>query len=320
MTNTVERLEEKETPKPRFTGLFLPAEILELKKTLKLSYFELLLLSWVDAYYNEKYGGCFASNKHLSEKMGTEENTIAKGLTRLRKLKLIEDISFDGRRRVIRALIGKTVDKTQSIQVGVGQPSNPTLDNRPSDVPPLPYSYSKVDINTSSVDNKKSSTKKEKEISNEAKELAQLLKDRIKIHYPGLKEPNLDSWSKDMDKLLRVDKRPASDVRWVILWACSDSFWQTNILSAKKLRIKFDELFLKSQNNAGKKIPPKEKIYEENIPEQNMSERRQMQSIYALQIIAEGIQKEEEYYKNMYKECPLEEKIEIDKLLKSLIK
>ena len=314
-------MSDKETPRPRFTGLFLPAEILEVKKSMKLSYFELLLLSWVDAYYNEKEGGCFATNEHLSEQMGTEENTVAKGLTRLRKLKLIEDVSFDGRKRVIRALVGKTVDKIQAIQSRVGQPSNAKLDSHPSDVPPLPYSYSKDDINTSSVDNsKKSSTQKEKEISKEAKELAQLLKDRIKSHYPAFKEPNLDSWSKDMDKLLRIDKKAVSDARYVIIWACSDRFWQPHILSAKKLREKFDQLFLQSQNNAGKKIPPKEKIYKENIPEQNVSERRHMQSFYALQIIAEGIKNGEEYYKNMYKECPLEEKIEIDKLLKSLIK
>ena len=39
----------------------------------------------------------------------------------------------------------------------------------------------------------------------------------------------------------------------------------------RELRIKFDELFLKSQNNSGKKIAPKEKLYEENIPEQYRS-------------------------------------------------
>ena len=132
--------QDKDIPTPRFIGIFTPAEILEAKKALKLSYFEMFLLSWIDAYYSKKYGGCFASNKHLSEKMDTEENTIAKGLTRLRKLKLVEDVSFDGRRRVIRALIGRTVDQAQSIQGSIGQPSNPPLDNRPSQVPPLPYS------------------------------------------------------------------------------------------------------------------------------------------------------------------------------------
>jgi len=107
--------------------------------------------------------------------------------------------------------------------------------------------------NTSLVDNpKKSSTKKEKDISKEAKELAQLLRDRIAIHSPGFKEPNLDLWAKDMDKLLRLDKRTPETIRRIILWACADVFWQGNILSPKSLRSKFDQLNLKEKTSLKK--------------------------------------------------------------------
>jgi hypothetical protein len=64
---------------------------------------------------------------------------------------LIEDVSFDGRKRVIRSLINRYVDKAQS-KAGldknpsrVGQKSNPGLDENPSGVPPLLIYDSKED-------------------------------------------------------------------------------------------------------------------------------------------------------------------------------
>lgn len=89
-------------PVPRFTGIFIPVEILELKN---LSYLEKFLLSWIDALYCKKHGGCFVSNKHLANKLDVKENTVSKALTHFRKLKLIEDVSFDGRTRVITTKI-----------------------------------------------------------------------------------------------------------------------------------------------------------------------------------------------------------------------
>lgn len=99
-------------PRTRFTGIFIPAEILECQE---LTLFEMLLLSWIDALYCAEHGGCFASNEYLAKKMkGAKVNTVVKALIRLRKLGLIIDVSFNGRRRVIRACIGKAVDQHQS--------------------------------------------------------------------------------------------------------------------------------------------------------------------------------------------------------------
>jgi hypothetical protein len=109
-------------PTPRFTGIFIPVEILELPG---LTLFEMLLLSWIDALFCPQHGGCYASNEYLAQKMkDAKENTVAKAITNLRSLGLIEDISFNGRKRVIRALIGKEVEKAQS---KAGLDLNPTL-------------------------------------------------------------------------------------------------------------------------------------------------------------------------------------------------
>jgi hypothetical protein len=62
---------------------------------------------------------------------------------------------------------------------------------------------------------------------------------------PKAKKPNLQTWSKNIDLMLRVDKRTAEDIEKVIRWCQSDTFWQSNILSTKKLREKFDQLFIK---------------------------------------------------------------------------
>lgn len=97
-------------PKPRFTGIFIPVEILLHQD---LSPLDQILLSWIDALYDEEKGGCYASNAYLSEKLKVKENTIAKAKTHLRKLKLLEDVEFNGRRQVVRAMIGHFVDKRQ---------------------------------------------------------------------------------------------------------------------------------------------------------------------------------------------------------------
>ncbi|MCK5236172.1 MAG: hypothetical protein KAR06_04220 [Deltaproteobacteria bacterium] len=65
------------------------------------------------------------------------------------------------------------------------------------------------------------------------------------------KKPNLQVWSKDMDLILRVDKRLSSTVRSVIQWCQSDKFWQNNILSVSKLRKQFDQLHMKMKQEKG---------------------------------------------------------------------
>lgn len=130
-------------PSPRFTGIFIPAEILELES---LTLFEMMLLSWIDALYCPEHGGCYASNEYLGQKIrGAKENTVAKAITNLRSMGLIEDVSFDGRQRIIRALINRRIEQTQSKSgldknpTRVGQKSNPDMDIHPSS----PYIYSK---------------------------------------------------------------------------------------------------------------------------------------------------------------------------------
>lgn len=70
-----------------------------------------------------------------------------------------------------------------------------------------------------------------------------------------LRKSNMQTWADDMRKLVEisgVDKRLAKEV---MDWVTQDSFWKTNILSAKKLRDKFPELAIKMKAEQDKAKP-----------------------------------------------------------------
>lgn len=59
-------------------------------------------------------------------------------------------------------------------------------------------------------------------------------------------------WAEEIDRMMRIDKRTFEEVKIVIRYAQTDPFWKTNILSAKKLREKFDTLWMQSQRGGTK--------------------------------------------------------------------
>ncbi len=106
-------------PNPRFTGLFLPAEILEMDD---LTHTDVMLLSWIDALYSEEHQGCYASNAWFAHKLKIKENTVKVLLAKLKQKKLIKQVSFDGRIRVIRAakeewFKQKTIESTAGVDL-----------------------------------------------------------------------------------------------------------------------------------------------------------------------------------------------------------
>ena len=76
--------------------------------------------------------------------------------------------------------------------------------------------------------------------------LAELLDGFIKTRNPKRREPDLQAWSSDIDKMMRIDNRTADEVEFIIRWCQKSNFWQNNILSASKLREKYDQLYLKA--------------------------------------------------------------------------
>lgn len=79
-------------------------------------------------------------------------------------------------------------------------------------------------------------------------QLSDLLFNEILKRNPGHKKPNLQTWSIDIDKLIRIDNKTYNQIYSMILWCQNDPFWQNNILGTKKLREKFDQLSLKKNS------------------------------------------------------------------------
>lgn len=73
-----------------------------------------------------------------------------------------------------------------------------------------------------------------------------------------IKKSNMQTWADDMRKLIELDEVDKHLAKQVMDWVTEDSFWKTNVLSAKKLRERFMELAIKM--NADKKpSQPKQK-------------------------------------------------------------
>lgn len=110
--------------------------------------------------------------------------------------------------------------------------------------------------------NKKPSRKARKRVYQSGEiefELADYLFQAIKGNNPEAKQPNMQTWSNDVRLMIERDKRTPTQIRNMIDWCQSDSFWMTNILSPKKLREKYDQMkvkALKQQQPDKAAVPP----------------------------------------------------------------
>lgn len=85
--------------------------------------------------------------------------------------------------------------------------------------------------------------------------MAVYLKEKILSWKPDAKVPeNLNNWADEFRKLHELDGRSKQDIKDVIDWVTSNTFWQPNVLSAKKLREKFDTLQGQMKNEQNKKV------------------------------------------------------------------
>lgn len=91
-------------------------------------------------------------------------------------------------------------------------------------------------------------------LTSEDYKLATLLKELIKENLPTFKDPNIDNWASDINKLHRIDKYTYEQIEYIIKWCQDDSFWRSNILSASKLRKQFIQLVAKAQTKKSKTV------------------------------------------------------------------
>lgn len=104
---------------------------------------------------------------------------------------------------------------------------------------------------------KEEEREEEKEISPKYKtcdmEFAHQLYSRMLENNPDVKKPNFDKWADEFRLIRERDNRTEEQIRYLIDWTQSDSFWKGNILSPSKLRKQFDQLAVKVREDIRKK-------------------------------------------------------------------
>ncbi len=72
------------------------------------------------------------------------------------------------------------------------------------------------------------------------------------VSNPDAEAPSLQRWAFQIDRLLRLDHRPPEEIRQVVVFAQTSSFWRSNILSGQKLREKYTTLLLQMKSQPTK--------------------------------------------------------------------
>lgn len=131
-------------------------------------------------------------------------------------------------------------------------------------------------------------------------QLGKFLLEKITVRKTDFKKPNLQSWARHIDYMIRLEGRNPDEIKEIIEWCQRDTFWQNNILSPVKLRQQYDQLVLKmgkkktntsqiQTKDLEQKKAKLQKIYDKymkNISLQELSEiKEQVKQKYVLAMI-----------------------------------
>lgn len=92
-------MEKEPKMKTNRKGIWIPVWI----ENLNLSHSQTKLFAEIVSLHDN--GGCFASNRYFSEILGLKADTISRLITSLKKLGILEQTGFDGRRRFLKPIL-----------------------------------------------------------------------------------------------------------------------------------------------------------------------------------------------------------------------
>lgn len=195
----------------------------------------------------KKHGYCYATNKYLSELMEASERSVTEWILQLKKEGYLEVETDKNGIHWQRRIYLSDKFKISLRKEAQFHPPRSTVPPPSQPASTIYKEYSNEDklkdLNSSS-DLKKKRTSPSAQASALAEEFYFALKD---AHGEDFKKPNLETWTKHMDLMLRLDEREPSMIRKVMTWALNDSFWKPNILSVATLRKKFLTLKLQME-------------------------------------------------------------------------
>lgn len=195
------------------------------------------------------YPGQFIyGRKSASSELDMPESSVRNYMDTLKKLKIL-DIKSDNKYSLV-TLVNWEVYQADNEEMDNKKDKNRTTVGQQQD--------------TNNKDNKDNKDKKKIlfiENSNEF-QLCLNLKSFIQKNNPGAKTPDdLQKWAVEFDRMIRLDHRSVEDIQAVMEFSQADLFWKANILSPKKLREKFDTLFLQKDKTRLQPVK-KEKNYD----------------------------------------------------------
>ena len=191
---------------------------------------EKMFLAEIDSLDNEN--GCFASNSYFADFFGITKGRCTQIIKSLEAKKRITIVLKREGKQVVKRLI-RVVNKL----------------NNPSENIKHPYLENDEDNNT--YINNTCITLEESQEKKEAKEVSFYLFEKILSVNKSFKGKR-ESWVKDIEKAIRIDKRTKQELIDCIDWIYNHpkgSFWIPNIMSGKKLRDRFDTMNMQAMVN-----------------------------------------------------------------------
>lgn len=228
-----------------FKGIWIPREIW-LAKGLKAQ--EKILWAEIHSLFDREKGGCYASNEYLAEFIGVQQSRMREMLANLKLRGYLIQVSFDGRCRVLRAVMPpEDINNQEDMACGgqsAGKPAGSMPEKRQSDQQesgslsiyreqsleksiethtPTPQN----DVAIAPVCVFSSSSKKQKisklpaEIDANVKVVAEKLAAIAKEANPACR-PHLPTYYEYVGKLMLEEKQQEEDLLRAMKYACND--------------------------------------------------------------------------------------------------
>lgn len=216
---------------------------------------ELAILALALSFGNDGLG---LSNNQMAEILSVNRRNVIRTINKLRTSRLLLDKGTGKQNRRLHGsskLLAMVVAQTSPPETG-GSGADATSGSGAN--------VTKVVAQTTPI-TKRTEYELKSEVNADAVRLADLLFSEIQKRKPDYKKPNLKTWARDVDRMIRLDKRKPERIEAVIRWCQADAGdgekafgWQNNILSTGKLREKFDKLELDMQKRPGRQAvaPP----------------------------------------------------------------
>ncbi len=185
---------------------------------------KLVLIALADCY-NKNNSRCDPSNAYLAEHALCSQRYVSESVTRLVNGGFISVVRQKGRRNNYRI-------HTPELSSGVPLNSDQDTPELSSETPEL-----------------SSPEPVEPIIKPEYLHFHLFMIEKILQVHSGFKQPNANTWCKDIRLMVERDNRQLQDMGRVFTWANNDEFWCGNILSPAKLRKQYDKLVIQMKDS-----------------------------------------------------------------------